>query len=681
MGEDKSPVDYGSEFKEEVRSFFKDKFKVNVFGGPNFHIAPDGKKNQIDACFKWNDTLLIFECKAAGKRISKSMHGEILKFILKAKIAHENYHKLPEFSKCKYVRFIFLTKKILLSEVDQSLLKDNKPSIYYADDSVLEYYSELHDKIGEYALYNFLADFEIFPPYEEDLQMIALSANIKGYSTFLFYADPKKLLKFSYVARRRYNYENFYQRMLERKRIINIQKFIDEKGGIFPTDIILSIKRGYTKFFESELAKKEIYGFPKDIRFGRLNIKKAYDSCWIIDGQHRLYSFAKSKSNCLIPCLAFENIGWENERRFFLEINREQKPIPSDLIWDLEGQANPQKIEGIISNIVKRLNNAEKSPFYGLVYIPLFGSKSGKIIKISALCNGIYNSKILTADPFPNNIGERRNYLLSDNPLTCVNRASRILRDYFDVLCENLPNEQKKFVLGNAGSPIMLYLLEPILSHILFKHPGEPRRTEFVQYAKLIKDYFDKNYPDSISINALKGETTSEGSRRILAKRIGQYIRSSLRDNKFWITMEESDIEEAASKMERRIGGLIGSTLNALNKNWQKQRVQEKIRAVVFARSESEGSSFEDCLNLGQEKDIIVRDDNWNGVFKDLFVGKNKFQNIDELKLGFDYLSKVRAPAAHKKRIAFSDEFYEQCKLYLKKFDNIVPETTDADAD
>ena len=49
-----------------------------------------------------------------------------------------------------------------------------------------------------------------------------------------------------------------------------------------------------------------------------------------------------------------------------LEINREQKPIQPDLIWDLEGQSYPQSIRGVISNIVRKLNFRE--PFLDKIY-------------------------------------------------------------------------------------------------------------------------------------------------------------------------------------------------------------------------------------------------------------------------------------------------------------------------
>ena len=56
--------DYGKEFEEEVKTFLKETLQLSdVKGGPDFHIAPEGKSNQIDACGRYKDILFVFECK------------------------------------------------------------------------------------------------------------------------------------------------------------------------------------------------------------------------------------------------------------------------------------------------------------------------------------------------------------------------------------------------------------------------------------------------------------------------------------------------------------------------------------------------------------------------------------------------------------------------------------------
>src|SRR6185295_12133763 len=104
---------FGPEFEEEVREFLSNTLKFkNVNGGPAFHIAPQGMKNQIDACGRFEDVLFVFECKAAGRRVKKNMRKDILEAQTRAKMVWDNYKRIPEYADCKVVRHVFITKKI-----------------------------------------------------------------------------------------------------------------------------------------------------------------------------------------------------------------------------------------------------------------------------------------------------------------------------------------------------------------------------------------------------------------------------------------------------------------------------------------------------------------------------------------------------------------------------------------
>jgi len=654
--------DYGKQFEEEVKTFLKEKLQfLDVNGGANFHIASNGRKNQIDACGRYGSALFIFECKASGKKTKKNLRQDIFATRERARIALENYKNIPEYNRCKIVKFIFITKKIEIPETEKRLFRDGKkPHIWYADEKLLEYYSDLYEKIGEYAIYNFLADYGIRPPEDEQLKVAAIKTKIGRYKVYTFYVQPKKLLKFAYVARRRSLKENFYQRMLDKSRIKNIQQFLD-KGGIFPTNIIISLKKG-----EKTFEKIDNLGITKDLEIGILTIKNSYNACWIIDGQHRLYSFARSKSNDLIPCIAFDEISIEDERGFFLAINREQKPIQPDLIWDLEGLANPDDPKGIISNIVRTLNNRE--PFLDKIYIPVKGSRSGKLVNMAAFCNGIKNASLIKQIT-PNCIGIE-NPLFTSVTSIITNRIAGVLERYFTLLGENLSDNHKSFVFGNAGIPIMLYLLEPIVARI-----GRiPTTNDLEKYTILIASFFKENYSMPDALKKLREETNSEGARKSIAKQIGVCIRKGTKDKNFWPKMEQIEFVSEIIDMERRIASLISSTLSQITTSWEKQKVPYSIYKIAKKRMEKDETCFNENLDLGDELQIIIRKDNWEDVFENIFINKNGFLNQDELKLAFSYLSKIRNPGSHGKSVVFSKEDLNQCRIYLQKFSRVVPE-------
>lgn len=658
--------DYGRIFEEEVKSFLEDKFKFEDVKS-NIHIGKDNLANEVDVCGRFQNILFIFQCRAAGKRSSPSLKEKIHATESRSKMVLENYKKIPEYSHCKFVIFILITKKIDVSDEDLELLSNLHPKIWYANEDTLEYYADLYDKIGEYAVYNFLADFEIRPPITEQLQLTTLRTKLGKFNVFSFYVRPKQLLKFSYVARRRSRQEAFYQRMLEKSRIKNIQKFLDN-GGVFPTNIIIAIKDGELRF-----DKIDCTNLSKDIEVGTLTIKNSYNACWIIDGQHRLYSFAKSASNALIPCIAFSNTNDLDERGFFISINKKQKPIQPDLLWDLEGEANPNTIDGIVSNIVKKVSFEE--PFTDSIYIPIFGSKAGKSINMAAFCNGIINSKIINRIT-PNCTGQEnpliKDYNYEDNHKSIVNRVSRVLGSYFRSLSLQLTEEHhKRFIFGNAGIPIMLYLLEPIVSKI-GRIPSYP---DLEDYTKIIAKYFNENYSTPEEINKLKTDTNSEGARRKFTEEIGLFIRKEIRDKTFWPKMEEQDYRLEIAKMERRIGKFIANKLSAITIVWEKQRVPETIYKIAKKRMESEGTDFDEEFDLGDEWEIIKRNDNWDDVFKKVFIIKNGFINKEELDLAFKYLCKIRNPESHYKSTIPAKEELDQANLYLKRLNKIIPES------
>ena len=78
-----------------------------------------------------------------------------------------------------------------------------------------------------------------------------------------------------------------------------------------------------------------------ETQFGRLYLPDTYKSCWIIDGQHRIYGAAvvgdPSKAPS-IPVVAFERLPAEEEANLFATINREQKQVQKKLLDELDGE-------------------------------------------------------------------------------------------------------------------------------------------------------------------------------------------------------------------------------------------------------------------------------------------------------------------------------------------------------
>ena len=71
-------------------------------------------------------------------------------------------------------------------------------------------------------------------------------------------------------------------------------------------------------------------------------ITEDYNTAWVIDGQHRLYGYSKSKwkSKHTIPVVAFENLPVEEQTKMFIDINHKQKSVSRNLLTTIKADIN-----------------------------------------------------------------------------------------------------------------------------------------------------------------------------------------------------------------------------------------------------------------------------------------------------------------------------------------------------
>ena len=667
-------------FEQDMRTFLTSMGCTAVKGGRDFNIAPQGQRNQIDACGRYGKILFIAECTAANRRSGRavSLRPKIMELHTKIQLAKEAYRSMREYADCEIIVPIFATKKYILTEPDERLLRDGirGQRIYHIEENFLEYYGDLIDMIGHYAIFNILYEFGIDPPQEEKLITDAIKTRIKGYNCYLFYAQPKELLKFTYVARRNSQKENFYQRALNKSRLSAIRKFVENGGKFFPTNLVISLK-GHGKYYFAP--NQRAYPVSSDFEIGKLELRNSYAVCWVIDGQHRLYSFAKANMDFSVPCIAIEDPHFEKERDFFVDINKEQKTVPSDLIWDLEGDKDPEckTEEGLISNVVKTLDDsnnrlwsqAETSPFIGKVDMPS-SEKASPIIKLAAFCNGILNAG-LTAPNLTDAIGGGNPILVESNGKTSRDRMSKTIAKYFTMVDEKTSDgaafnvELNSFLLGNTGVPILLYVLEPILARV---GASVPSREQFRRYTDLIVSYFVVTYQSKpAEIRKLKQVLTGEGARREMAREIGLSMKAQLRDEQFWTKLGNPELYESIVKIERALGSMLADKLYSIDPEWQRHRLPQGMFDPISRRMRV-GDNFQDYLGIGDEKSIILRNDNWDAIFNTAFTGERVFQDKTEFSDACDNISRNRAPWAHGRAIENVSADLQLCKGFIGKF-------------
>jgi len=69
--------------------------------------------------------------------------------------------------------------------------------------------------------------------------------------------------------------------------------------------------------------------------FGNLILPDRYKSCWVIDGQHRLYGTVFTEQEYKNPLffVAFDKVTKAQEAHIFVEINAKQATVPPSWIY------------------------------------------------------------------------------------------------------------------------------------------------------------------------------------------------------------------------------------------------------------------------------------------------------------------------------------------------------------
>ncbi|WP_175755736.1 DGQHR domain-containing protein [Burkholderia cepacia] len=108
-----------------------------------------------------------------------------------------------------------------------------------------------------------------------------------------------------------------FQRVLDPKRAQDIANYVDN-GGSIPSSVVLSAQPE-ANFRSVDRSKTAAF------KFGPY-------SFLVIDGQHRVFGFARAKTAIRVPVVIYDNLSKEEEARLFIDINTKQKPVPKELL-------------------------------------------------------------------------------------------------------------------------------------------------------------------------------------------------------------------------------------------------------------------------------------------------------------------------------------------------------------
>lgn len=620
-------------------------FKMNYdFNNPDF-------TQQIDVFAADDETILIVECKSSEdlnevqfKKDIEKLHGQMEGL---RKCALKQYPG-------RKVKFIWATHNCIMSAKDIKRLQEW--DIIFFSDSTIQYYSELVKHLGTCSRYqllgNLLANTEI---KKMQNKVLAIKGKMGGHEYYEFSIEPEKLLKIGYVLHRNEANKNMmptYQRIIKRKRLKEVQSFIND-GGYFPNSIIISIDSGGRNLQFDESPTKLDDSISK---IGVLHLPKRYHSAYIIDGQHRLYGYSDSEyaNTNSIPIVAFVDLDRSEQLKLFMDINENQKSVSktlritlnSDMLWDSPNQN--ERRDAIRSKIAQMCGEEQSSPLLGRVVIGEDEKNNIKCITIQAIQLALQKCSFFSTFAKNNTIATNGSFDVGDNQATIdrfypflegcfktvknecetewslgeqgiltINRGIqgiiRIINDVVNLLIA----QNKLFPLTQDIDDIINeveYYMSPLLNHI--NKLTEEQRIELKSFygggaENKYLHYFQKVIHDSLT------DFNPEGLEEYIENTTKEYNATS---KEYIYAIEEKLKDVIAESLQEYYGDKW--LIKGLPKTTYKEAEKAASDKNYELLSNDEESDIEpwDCISLSDCKDIVVYSRNWSEIFESIIT-------------------------------------------------------------
>ena len=642
-------------FEEETLILFRDGLKLrDVNGGPTFRIAGF----QIDIVGGLEGTLLVVECKSKRELGKRSLRSDLRMFWVKRR-AVTNSLRRRFAGRYKQTKFIMALKGITPSQRDLEYAKGKRITVW--PESYFESIRSLYFTIGERAKYYVLKELGGRPPLVpggsgRNFKFPAMAAMAGEDRVFSLFVPASILLDIAYVLRIESGQKKAYQRFLDKNRLFKIARFVED-GKSFKNSIVLALD-GSSRFVGKHVRLPGVSNFGS--QFGILKIPRQFASAWVIDGQHRLYAFARVEKEALrknlLPVIALQSRSRTEEAETFVDINKNQKPVDPNLLWALFGSLYPHETRGVVSDLVRLLATEPRSLLRNKIYVPGESKHSRKKYRIfhSNLCETIGDHLVA---------GRSKGYaLVPSDPLDDPERAkilkhaTKLINSYLAILsavAENIGAKEwiQGFFFTNNGLNVMIRVLVQILKYTEGRFSKQEIRTLFW---KALSDYLlaKKN-----EIDQLRRQTSSEGTRdfaafgfvRALAHAVNGFATAYLHSHQE--NREDQEPYHLLRQVEEALRELISGELQKLSPRWWKERIPSDVRDEAQERKEldeapwpwMEGKKLPEhyYMNFSEYSKVICKRDNWREAFALVF------RDEEWVRVIFKELEHIRNDVAH----------------------------------
>lgn len=623
-------------------------FKMNYdFQNPNI-------TKQIDVFAVDDETVILVECKAARDIKDANFKTDIESYGgMMDGLRKEALQRYPG----RKVKFIWATSNYRMTKVDIERLESFK--IVHFTEEIICYYAELSKHLGTSARYqlhgNLFADQKI---KSMDTRIPAIEGKMGGHTYYSFSIEPEKLLKIGYVLHRNEANRNMmptYQRLIKKKRLVEVKNFI-KNGGYFPNSLIISIDTT-GKGVQFDRAATQVDGAISKI--GILHLPQKYRSAYIIDGQHRLYGYSDSEYAIKnsIPVVAFVDLERENQVKLFMEINENQKAVSknlrntlnSDMLW-ASNDWNERR-QALRLNIAQCLGEELTSPLYGRIIIGENEKTSDRCITIDSIQTALKNCNFFSTFGKQNAILKDGTMDKGTNELT-KKTFYPFIESCLEYIKENLKDEWKKgednlgILTINTGINSIIRIINDVLDHLILTQGINPKIESIEELVDKMKYYLDPvidfynniSSEDRVSIKKTYGGAAPTKYWRTLQKSI-HGVRLEFNPDgmeEWWLNNTKVFNDESFKfirEIEFHLKKMFAKGLEDKHgPNWLVVGVPKSV--YTRAKSEADDQNYErlangddgdeislwSCVNTAECKEIAAYGRNWSEIFEDVLV-------------------------------------------------------------
>ncbi|MFZ5858560.1 MAG: DGQHR domain-containing protein [Chloroflexota bacterium] len=625
--------------ENDMIKFLKKLEFKDVHGGRDFVIG----ERQIDACAGHQKTLLIIECTN-----QKDISSKLDDFRGKIHDIREGFLNDKVFRKYTKHKFILAIGD---QEITETINEKSKrgTQIYIWDEKFIEFHKTLWGAINKYAKYNLLSELDIKPEKEDPIVVPAFQAHVgkkNKYKLMSFFIEADKLMSMAFVARREMGGETFYQRMVAKNRLrVIADKYIDEYK-VFPNSIIVALADNSWGFEPIQVQDKngEVLEMPSWQVFGKLTIGNAYNSCWIIDGQHRLFSHALANIKGKLLVSAFANIEEEDQAEYFLDINREAKKVDPELLWDLLGVIKQGSSEGRISSAVKELRGLPGF-FENNIKVPSLGL--GRY-SFNNLCDSLKKMEFGDEEIGSRRLEKRRNPFWDDEPRKHCKSLAQALNRYFSELDSTMKPEVREGIYSDGFLSVLIYIYKPLLVHLGKIPSGEDLKNFII----VLCSFF--NSLSSEEVDDVRGRLTSEGNKSEYRNVLVKYLQEKY-DPNFALGLYdvEQKMFDKIRDLEFNLNKFVYFYLaEKFGDDWytKEEHFSNTVKMSQYkSRAAKENLRIWEVMDLNVIiQDVVLKPSHWDRYFKEIFT-KYGFKTPDELKTMVSKMMDFRSHDAHKR--------------------------------